>query len=164
MFQVELISILSFLGGIGIDLIDCLKADLATHEHFCDQVNVLMFLEKILVDNEICESKLEKSHIVLRSLLLYRLHLVLVFKHLSRIAHLLLQWLVHMIRNCRLVIGRVIISFVGSVIVYDRYVVFNRLRLSTLLFFLFLALLLRFLHEDTQPNFLPKLRSFCHQP
>ena len=137
---------------------------LASEQHLCNSVDVIELLEQVIVDNEIGESELEQPHVVRGSVLLDCLLFILVFEHLSGIAQLLLNWLLDMIGRNYLVLSCIITFFVRSARLRDRILFGNGLRHWIFCFDLFESLLLlRLLHDDTHPDFLPKLLSFRHQ-
>ena len=140
-------------------------AHLASEEHLCNSIGVPVLLEQVIVDNEIGEPKLEQSHVVRGSFLLYRLLFVLVFEHLSGIAQLALKWhfLDMFFRNC-LILNCIITLFIRGTRLRDRVLLSDRFWYGNFCFGLFDYLLLRFLYNDTHPDFLPKLLSFRHQP
>ena len=134
---------------------------LASDEHLCNSVSVIVLLEQVIIDNEIGEPKLEQSHVVRGSFLLYRLLFILVFEHLSGIAQLVLKWFLDMIGRNLLVLSCIITLFVRGTRLRDRILLGNRFWYWIFCFDLFeYLLLLRFLYDDAQPDFLPELLSF----
>ena len=134
---------------------------LASDEHLCNSVSVIVLLEQVIIDNEIGEPKLEQSHVVRGSFLLYRLLFILVFEHLSGIAQLVLKWFLDMIGRNLLVVSCIITLFVRGTRLRDRILLGNRFWYWIFCFDLFeYLLLLRFLYDDAQPDFLPELLSF----
>ena len=86
---------------------------------------------------------------------------MLVFGHLSGIAQLVLKWFLDIIGRNFLVLSCTITLFVWGTRLHDRILFGDRFWYRIFCFDLFeYLLLLRFLYDDTQPDFLPELLSF----